>query len=217
MTKKTTTKTTSEVEIDNRSYELMLVLVPDMLESRMKKKLKDLSKYIEDNGGKIIHEDIWGKQKLAYNIKKHEEGIYVVYNMELPSTFLQELNQHLRLDTEVIRYMTVSLAADYTYSKYDEEDTEEEKPKSRKPKIAPIKKEPIITPVKEKIEEKPVEKKAKEETKEEIKEDPSVSSEVPKKEEAPKPKADKEEGKEPDEAKLDAKLDEIIGGDDLNL
>ena len=162
MAKKTVTKRVVEVSIN--PYELMLILSPDLRETEITKKLKEIVDIIEKAGGKITNEDFWGKKALAYRIKKHNEGIYMVYNIELPNNFLNELKGFLRIEKEVLRSMILSLPANYVYTKYNldaSEEPRERKEKSKKnisvkhnaPAIPPKKKEEKIEV--EKKEEKP--------------------------------------------------------------
>ena len=94
---------TRVIEAENRLYELMFILKPTLLESAVKKKLKEFEDSIEKNGGEIKVNDLWGKRRLAYRIKQFEEGIYVLYNLVMPTTYVRELEEHLRIDVEVIR------------------------------------------------------------------------------------------------------------------
>ena len=174
-------------EAQNKMYELMFILKPDMLESAVTKKLKDFKTYLEENNSKVILEDVWGKKRLAYRIKQYEEGIYVVYNIEAPTTFMKELDNHLRIDNQTIRHMVITLDKGYTYSKFDEEVEEEaEKPKKRVRKEES--KEMASEKDAESAKKKPVEKKV-----------------------------EKEETKEPNKGELNEKLDKLLDGDDLNI
>jgi small subunit ribosomal protein S6 len=60
-------------------------------------------------GGKIESKDNWGKRKLAYRIKKQDWGIYVFFQVEIDPKNVQQLDNALRISTEVIRYIVVSL------------------------------------------------------------------------------------------------------------
>lgn len=162
-------------------YELMLILNPDLRESEVKKKLKEIVDAVEKGNGKVVHEDFWGKKPMAYRLKKKDEGIYMIYNLELPSEFLAELRHMLRIEKEVLRSLIIKLPKGYTYTKYDLEAAADEEKKERrsiKKNISIKHNAPVVTPVK---------------------------------------KVKKEETKEVDESALDKKLDEIIGGEDLNL
>jgi len=176
-----------EVETVLSMYELMLILNPDLRDTEIKKKLKEIEDMLNKSGGKITHEDFWGKKTLAFRIKKQTEGVYMIYNAELPSSFLPELKQNLRIEKELLRSMIIKLPAGYTYTKYDL--TVEEKPKrekeSFKRNISIKHNAPIIHA------------KKKEENTEVVPE--SKESDTNKK------------------LELDKKLDEILGGGDLKL
>ena len=115
----------------------MLVYQPDLLESAKDKKLRDFEKFLEENGGKIKMKDDWGKRKLAYRIGKHDAGIYVVLNLVLPPSFNKELDEHMRIDKDIVRYLLTAVADDYNYTKFEEEKKMEPKPEvpsmARKP------------------------------------------------------------------------------------
>lgn len=100
-------------------YELMIILNPELRESEVKKKLGDFEETIVKAGGKVVHQDFWGKRPLAYRIKKKDEGVYTVYNLEIPTAFLHEMKQALRIDKEVVRSMIIKLPAGHVYTKYD--------------------------------------------------------------------------------------------------
>jgi small subunit ribosomal protein S6 len=178
------------VEAERKPYELMFILKPDMLENAYQKKLKDFKEFLEGGKAKVSVEDIWGKRPLAYRIKQKDEGIYVVYNFVAPGDFIQEINEHLRIDTEVLRHMIISLPKNYAYSVFKEEPMEEKAVKKEK---KPFRRERRI----EEQEEKPV------------KAEPKKTE--PKKEEV------SEEKRKPDKANLDEKLDKLLEGGDLNM
>ncbi len=113
----------------DRKYELMLVLQPDLLESAVEKKLREFEKFLTDNGGEVGMKDNWGKRKLAYKIGKFDTGTYVVYNIILPTTFNQELDNHMRIDKDIIRFLHISLKDNYEYAKFEEEKVVAEEPK----------------------------------------------------------------------------------------
>ncbi len=178
-----------EVAVVTSKYELMLILNPELRESDVDKKLKEITDMIEKADGKILHEDSWGKRDLAYRIKGNRQGYYMVYNLELTNVFIAELREHLRIDKEVVRSMLIKLDDDHVYTKYDltAEPKEERRPSrpesKRSDRNVSIKHNSTITPPKKK---------------EEVKEK-------------------KEDKKDVNEKELDKKLDEIIGGEDLNL
>lgn len=127
MAKKTQHIAGSHIVETQKPYELMLVFKPDILESALEKKLKEFEAFLDENGGTIEVKDVWGKRELAYNIKQYEQGNYVLYNLTLPSTFLKELDEYLRIHNDVMRFLVVSLKKDYTYEKPKEQFAEEPK------------------------------------------------------------------------------------------
>lgn len=115
----------------DKKYELMLILQPDLLESATEKKLKEFEKFLEDNGGTVDMRDNWGKKKLAYRIGKFDSGTYVVYNVTLPTNFNNELDDHVRIDKDIIRFLHINLKDDYEYTKFEEEVKVAEEPKKK--------------------------------------------------------------------------------------
>lgn len=146
------------VEPIDKKYELMLVLQPDLLESAVEKKLREFEKFLTDNGGEVEMKDNWGKQKLAYKIGKYNAGTYVVLNVTLPTTFNRELDEHVRIDKDIIRFLHISLKDNYSYTKFEEEKVVEEPKKeapstSRRPVTTTHKassKEVVTTEIKDK-------------------------------------------------------------------
>lgn len=118
---KKATKVVRKLEPTDKKYELVLVLQPELLESAAEKKLKEFEKFLTDQGGTVEMKDVWGKQKLAYKIGKHSAGIYVVYNLVLPTTSLKEIDEHMRIEKDFIRTLIVSLKDGYEYRTFEEE------------------------------------------------------------------------------------------------
>ncbi|MDO4613690.1 MAG: 30S ribosomal protein S6 [Actinomycetaceae bacterium] len=86
-----------------RAYELMVILNPEVDERTVAPSLEKLLKVVVDNGGSIDKTDIWGKRRLAYDINKQSEGIYVVIDMTTTPDVAQELDRQLTLNETVMR------------------------------------------------------------------------------------------------------------------
>jgi len=216
MAKKTATKRVVETTV--KPYELMLIISPDLREPEVKKKLKEIEGMIEKAGGKVTNEDYWGKKNLSYRINKHYEGIYVVYNLELPNTYLGELKTFFRIEKDVLRAMIISLPSDYVYTKYDLEAKSDEKPRGENPKkTVSVKEKVSIAPAKEKTKEKAEEPK-EEKIEKSAEDEPAEEKIEDKKEKKADDKLTPEEAENKErESELDKKLDEILGGEDLKL
>lgn len=91
-----------------RQYEVGVILHPD-LEIDLDRAVSKVEGIITGLGGKIDNKDNWGKRKLAYRIKKQDWGIYVFFQVTLDPAKVQELDSTLRITSEVIRYIVVSL------------------------------------------------------------------------------------------------------------
>lgn len=89
-------------------YELAVLYHPD-LEVDLDKGEMRVKKIIDDNKGKIVDTDIWGKKKLAYTINKLESAVYVFYTVELNPTALAKIEATLNITDEVIRYLIVKI------------------------------------------------------------------------------------------------------------
>ncbi len=86
-----------------RAYELMVIFNPTVDERTVAPSMEKLLSQVTDAGGSVEKVDIWGKRRLAYEIQKQSEGIYVVVNMTTTSEVAQELNRQLSLNESVMR------------------------------------------------------------------------------------------------------------------
>lgn len=89
--------------MDQRQYELMIILDPEVDERNLAPALEKLLKVVIDDGGAIDNVDIWGKRRLAYEIQKKTEGVYVVIEMKATSATAQELDRQLGLNESIMR------------------------------------------------------------------------------------------------------------------
>ena len=84
-------------------YELMVILDPETDERTVAPSLEAFLEVIRKDGGTIENLDIWGKRRLAYEIKKKAEGIYAVVNFTASPEATAELDRQLRLSEAVMR------------------------------------------------------------------------------------------------------------------
>ena len=90
-----------------RDYELVLVIDPDLAEGDRKKEIAEVKKIIEDLKGKVKKTDEWGKRELAYPIKKKNLGYYFLLAIKLPVTAPAQVENTLKLEEKVVRYLLV--------------------------------------------------------------------------------------------------------------
>lgn len=86
-----------------RAYELMVIFNPTVDERTVNPSMEKLLTQVTDAGGTVENVDVWGKRRLAYEIQKHSEGIYVVVNMTTTPEVAQEINRQLTLNETVMR------------------------------------------------------------------------------------------------------------------
>lgn len=84
-------------------YELMVILQPEIDERQVAPNLDKFLKVITNDGGTIENIDIWGRRRLAYDIKKKSEGIYAVVDFSSTSDTAKELDRQLGLNEVVLR------------------------------------------------------------------------------------------------------------------
>lgn len=84
-------------------YELMVILDPEIDERTVAPSLDKFLNVIRNDGGTIENVDIWGRRRLAYEIKKKAEGIYAVVNFTANSDATVELDRQLKLSEAVLR------------------------------------------------------------------------------------------------------------------
>lgn len=94
-----------------RQYELMVIFDPTLDERTIAPSLDTMLNVVREEGGKVEKVDVWGKRRLAYEIKKFSEGIYAVLEMVCEPAAVQELNRLLTLNESVLR--TKVLRADH--------------------------------------------------------------------------------------------------------
>jgi len=95
-----------------REYETIFILRPDTPTDTIAQVNQRVRGVIEQQGGKLIKLDNWGKRKLAYEIKKQLKGIYLYWQYLGSSGLVQELERNLRMLDTVVRYYTTVVDQD---------------------------------------------------------------------------------------------------------
>ncbi|GGS19430.1 30S ribosomal protein S6 [Actinokineospora fastidiosa] len=86
-----------------RHYEVMVILDPTLDERTVAPSLETFLNVIRTSGGNVEKVDIWGKRRLAFEIKKHAEGIYAVLDVNADPDAVKELDRQLSLQESVLR------------------------------------------------------------------------------------------------------------------
>lgn len=86
-----------------RQYEIMIILDPELDERTVQPTLDRFLTVVTKDGGKVDNIDLWGRRRLAYDIKKKSEGIYAVVDMTTESATAKELDRQLGLSESILR------------------------------------------------------------------------------------------------------------------
>ncbi|UBF24557.1 30S ribosomal protein S6 [Kovacikia minuta CCNUW1] len=88
-------------------YETMYILRPDLGEEVVDQAIEKYQSILRDNGATILETQHRGKRRLAYEIQKHREGIYIQMNYQADGSQIAMMERAMRLSDEVIRFLTV--------------------------------------------------------------------------------------------------------------
>jgi small subunit ribosomal protein S6 len=93
-----------------RKYETLYILKHDSPPEKTeaaKTKFRDI---LAAGGALLVKEDVWGKKKLAFEIKKHSKGVFVLLVYLAEPEVVSEVERNLKINSEVIRYLTVKVS-----------------------------------------------------------------------------------------------------------
>jgi len=90
-----------------REYEFIYIIQPDAMPEREQEIHDRVDGVISQAAGTHLLRDDWGKRKLAYEIRKFQKGHYFQVNLLGNGSFVPELERMLRLDPDVLRFLTV--------------------------------------------------------------------------------------------------------------
>ncbi|MGK7935023.1 MAG: 30S ribosomal protein S6 [Xenococcaceae cyanobacterium] len=93
----------------SNNYEMMYILRPDLSEEQVGNAIQKYQAFVSDRGAENIQIQNRGKRRLAYPIKKYLDGIYIQMNYQADGTQIAPLERAMRLEEEVIRYLTIKL------------------------------------------------------------------------------------------------------------
>lgn len=91
------------------NYESVLIARQDLGTPQVNDLVASLSDVIKAQGGEVVKVDNWGLKNLAYRIKKNRKGHYVLLNIVAPASAIKEYERLMRLNEDVIRYMTIKV------------------------------------------------------------------------------------------------------------
>lgn len=88
-----------------RKYEVMYIIRPDLEQEALQAVVDKFQGIIQNGGGEISKHDVSGKRRLAYEINKIRDGVYVLVNFNATPEVVTELERIMKISDEVIRYL----------------------------------------------------------------------------------------------------------------
>jgi small subunit ribosomal protein S6 len=101
---------TSQKEVSmSRKYEVMYIVRPDVEEADLDKLIEGFEKNVTDGGGEVKSTEKMGRRRLAYTVRKFNDGFYVLMTILSPASLVGEIERRLRVSEQVIKFITVRI------------------------------------------------------------------------------------------------------------
>lgn len=86
-----------------RAYEVVVILEPSLEERTVEPSLQKYLDVVRKDNGTVEKVDVWGRRRLAYEVKKNAEGIYVILSITAEPATVKELDRQLTLNESILR------------------------------------------------------------------------------------------------------------------
>ncbi len=93
----------------NRTYEVMFIVRPDLEEADLDKLIEGISGNVTGGGGEIKSVEKMGRRRLAYTVRKFNDGLYVLLTIGAAGSLIAEIERRLRVSEQVIKFITVRM------------------------------------------------------------------------------------------------------------
>ncbi len=120
--------------LHHNEYETIIMTRPDADDAEIKRLADKFVRIISEYKGTLLVQEDWGRRKMAYSINKHQQAHYAYLNFVGPSNLPLEIERNLRIEDNLLRYLTVQLAADVEAE--DRRQLAEERQRQRQAKLA---------------------------------------------------------------------------------
>ena len=94
-----------------RKYEIVVIIDPEVDDRQVQPLIAKHLKVITDAEGTVENTDFWGRRRLAYEIQKKSEGIYVVLNVTATPADVQEMDRLMTIDEQIMRTKVMRMDA----------------------------------------------------------------------------------------------------------
>ena len=93
--------------MSDRVYEILFIADPNLGEPEVDALADQIQGYAEKEGGRVQKVEKWGKKRLAYTVRKHEEGYYVLLVVEGRGALVKEVERRIRVTDGIVKFITV--------------------------------------------------------------------------------------------------------------
>ena len=93
----------------NRTYEIMFIVRPDVEEAELDKLIEGFSANVTNGGGEVKSVEKMGRRRLAYTVRKFNDGFYILLNVAAAGSLITEIERRLRVSEQVIKFITVRM------------------------------------------------------------------------------------------------------------
>jgi small subunit ribosomal protein S6 len=93
----------------NRTYEIMFIVRPDVEEAELDKLIEGFSGNVTNGGGEVKSVEKMGRRRLAYTVRKFNDGFYVLMTVAAQGSLITEIERRLRVSEQVIKFITVRM------------------------------------------------------------------------------------------------------------
>jgi small subunit ribosomal protein S6 len=93
--------------VKERTYEIIFIADPNLSEPDVEALSTTVKGFVEKEGGKIEKSENWGKKRLAYEVRRHREGYYVLLTVVGSAALVKEVERRIRVTDGIIRHISV--------------------------------------------------------------------------------------------------------------
>jgi small subunit ribosomal protein S6 len=92
-------------------YENIVILNAALADEEAEAAVTKIKELVADQGGEVLKVDIWGRKKLAYEIKKQKKGLYILLLYKTPAATIKKLEEFYKVSDAVLKYSILKLEA----------------------------------------------------------------------------------------------------------
>jgi len=93
----------------DRFYEVMFIVRPDVEDADVDKLIAGFEHTVTNGGGTVRSTEKWGRRRLAYTVRKFNDGNYILMTIDADGALVHELERRLRVSEPVIKFITVRM------------------------------------------------------------------------------------------------------------